>query len=137
MNIIVDANILFSVLIKGGYAFKIFVLNKKTKKFVFYAPEFIIIEARKYLNEIIRKMTVSESELEKIFNFLESELNLIPLEDFIDFYEQGTTISPDLKDVSYFSLALKLNGIIRSNDKKLKMQTTVKVVNTSEIFNML
>ena len=70
-------------------------------------------------------------------NFLESELILIPLEDLIEYYEQGVDISPDLKDVTYFSLALKLNGIIWSNDKKLKEQTMVKVVNTSELINML
>ena len=51
---------------------------------------------------------------------------MIPLEDFLEYFEQGAAITtPDLKDVTYFSLALKLNGIIWSNDKKLKERRIV------------
>ena len=52
--IIVDANVFFSVLIKGGKTFDIFLVNKSLKKFEFVAPEYLIIEAKKHMNELTK-----------------------------------------------------------------------------------
>ena len=51
MNLVIDANILFSALIKAGKTIEI-LLNPG---FNFYAPEFLLEEFQKYRDEILIK----------------------------------------------------------------------------------
>ncbi|MGC9200887.1 MAG: PIN domain-containing protein [Candidatus Aenigmatarchaeota archaeon] len=46
-------------------------------------------------------------------------------------------MSPDVNDIQYFSLALKMNVPIWSNDKKLKQQSKVKVFSTKDLIEFL
>ena len=59
---------------------------------------------------------------------------LVPFEEIKPFIEKAKAISPDVKDVPYIALALKLNIAVWSNDGSLKeKQDTVKVYATHEI----
>jgi len=51
--------------------------------------------------------------------------------------KEAKSISPDPDDSDFFALALKLNCPIWSEEKKLKKQLEVKVVNTSELIEEL
>jgi len=135
--IIVDANVFFSVLIKGGKTFDIFIVNKSLKKFEFVAPEYLVIEAKKHMNELIEKTKLSIEELEKVFSFIEKEIRLIPFEEFTEMFKSAERLSPDPKDVTYIALALKLNGALWSNDKRLKKQSEIKIYSTEEIIKLL
>jgi len=53
MNIVIDANALFSILIKKGKSAEILI----NPSFKFYAPEFILEEAMKYAKEISEELT--------------------------------------------------------------------------------
>ena len=44
MKLVVDANVVFSALVKKGIAFSVFLLNSLSKKFEFIAPEYLWIE---------------------------------------------------------------------------------------------
>ncbi len=46
-------------------------------------------------------------------------------------------ISPDKDDVLYFALALRLDCAIWSNDKALKGQSVVAILNTKEVSERL
>ncbi|MDI6654354.1 MAG: PIN domain-containing protein [Candidatus Hydrothermarchaeota archaeon] len=135
MLLVVDANIVFSALIKGGKTLDVFLLNKRVKKFEFVAPEYLLVEVEKHINEIAEKTKLSVDELEKLFGFLEKEIEFIPFEEFKDLHEKAEQVSPDLDDVQYFALALKLSSAIWSNDKALKQQAVVKVFSTEELLN--
>lgn len=135
MLLVVDANIVFSTLIKAGKTLDIFLLNKRVKKFEFVAPEYLLVEVEKHVNEIAEKTKLSVDELEKLFGFLEKEIEFIPFEEFKDLHEKAEQVSPDLDDVQYFALALKLSSAIWSNDKALKQQAIVKVFSTEELLN--
>jgi predicted nucleic acid-binding protein len=137
MIIIIDANVFFSVLIKGGKTLDIFLLNRSLRKFEFFAPEYLIIEAKKHMSELIEKTKLLSEDLERIFNFMEKELRLIPFEEFIEMYELAEKISPDPKDIMYLALATKLNGALWSNDKRLKKQCAIKIYSTEEILKIL
>ena len=53
MLLVVDANRVFSALLSKGSVFGIFLANKLRHKFEFKAPEFLLYEIGKHLDEII------------------------------------------------------------------------------------
>ena len=89
MDLVIDANILFSALIKDSFTSTIIFSDT----FRLFTPEFISTELEKHKEEI----------------------------------------TPDLDDMVYFALALKLNCPIWSNDKKLKQQNKIKIYHTHEL----
>ena len=137
MLLVVDANVVFSVLIKDGKTFDIFILNRANKRFEFVAPEFLMVEVEKHSREILKKTGLSSEELGKVLDFLEKEIEFVSFEEFAGFFSGAEKISPDPNDVQYFALALKLNGAIWSNDKPLKKQFAIEVLSTSEVIKLV
>lgn len=132
MNLILDNNILFSLMNPHSMNSFIFLdLNVNL-----FAPEFILEEFNKYEEECIKK-----SRLDK-FKFLErkkavfSKINFVRLKDFISFLRLAKEFCPDENDVFYFTLALKLKAQIWSNDKELKKQNKVLVLDTKDIISL-
>ncbi|MFQ5887848.1 MAG: PIN domain-containing protein [Candidatus Hydrothermarchaeales archaeon] len=137
MLLVVDANVVFSALIKGGKTFDIFLFNRELKRFKLVAPEFLLIEVETHIDEILEKTKLSAKELGKIIDFLEEEIGFVPFEEFRELREDAEQTSPDPDDVQYFALALKLGCTIWSNDKLLKQQSVVKVLSTDELVGMV
>ncbi|EFK96340.1 protein containing Nucleotide binding protein, PINc domain [sediment metagenome] len=129
MNLVIDANILFSLLIKEGKTIEL-LLDLSINLFT---PEFIFTEFEKHKQEILKKTNRSEEEFDEILNILEEIITIVPSEEFKDFQEIAKGISPDPDDIMYFALALKLNCPIWTNDKKLKQQDKVKIYSTSDL----
>ena len=129
MDLVVDANILFSALIKEGKTKELFV----HENFHTFAPEFLLEEFSTYREIILEKTKRTEREFAEIFTILKSLITIVPEEEFYEFLEQAKNISPDKNDVEYFALALKLNCPLWSNDKKLKEQKVVPVYSTEDL----
>ena len=130
MELIIDANILFSALIK----------NSLTAELIFeeglklYAPDFFIEEFMKYEYLILKKTDRTREKYIEILHCLKDVITTIPKEEFSEFLDEAEQISPDEKDIPYIALALKLNIPIWSNDKKLKeKQDKIKVYETSDL----
>ena len=143
MLLVVDANVVFSALIKEGATLRLFEFNNIFKIFELIAPEFIWDEIEEYKEEIIRKSKLSEEELERVLEFIRSEIVLIPKEYFSEFLEEAKEISP-AEDFPYVALALKLKSLgleaeIWSNDKELKkaLEGKMEVLSTKEILEKL
>jgi len=130
--LIIDANVLFSTLIK----------NSITAKIVFeeevglYTPEFIIDEFLKYQDVILEKTSRTKDEFIQTMYLLKDIIAVVPKEEYTEYMAKAEEISPDKKDTMYFALALKLKCGIWSNDKKLKKQNKIKVLNTKEIIDL-
>jgi len=129
MKLVVDANILFSALIKEGM----------TKKILFdlsyelYSPAFIFEEFKKHQNEILFKTHRTNEEFYKILESLKEIISFVPDEDFTDYIEGAEKICPDYDDSAYFALALKLNCGIWTEDKKLKEQNKINIYSTKDL----
>ncbi len=54
MLLIVDANVVFSALMRRGKPLKVFELNKLLMKFEFIAPEFLFFEVGKRVDKILK-----------------------------------------------------------------------------------
>jgi predicted nucleic acid-binding protein len=132
MNLIIDANILFSILIKGG----------KTEELLFqeylyaYAPEFLLDEFQKYERIILEKTSRNHEEFKELVNTLKKRITMIPNEEIEPFLKEARKISPDKKDVKYFAAALKLNCAIWSNDKPLKNQGMIRIYSTKDLIRI-
>ena len=133
MNLIIDANVLFSTLIKEGKSSEILL----DFKFKFFTPEFIISEFKKHKDEILDKSHRSEYEIERLFDIAEEIIKIIPQEEFSDKIDEAKLICPDINDIMYFALALELNCPIWSNDRKLKEQNKVKIYSTEDLIKIL
>jgi predicted nucleic acid-binding protein len=98
-----------------------------------FAPEFALEEINKYKREIIEKTKITEQE----FVFLRKELAIAicftPMEEYKQFLRTALSISPDTNDIDFFALALKMGCSIWSNDKKLKQQNKLQILNTKQV----
>jgi len=132
MELVIDANILFSALIKEGRTEEL-MLNENI---CLFAPEFLLTEFQKYEKIIIEKTRRSKEEFQELVALLRKVIITVPNSGTKPYQKQAKKISPDPNDSDYFALALKLNCAIWSNDKKLKDQRKVKVYNTTELLRI-
>ncbi len=132
MDLVIDANILFSALIKSG----------KTEEIIFeedlhlFAPEFIFEEFGKYKDLILEKTERTTEEFEELLLILKKKIKTIPNEDTEKFIKIAREISPDKNDVDYIALALKLKCPLWSNDKELKKQDAILVYSTEDLVKL-
>lgn len=129
MNIILDSNILFAVLIKDGKTADILV-NPFLK---LNAPEILFEEFSKYYEEIINKSHRNKEEFISTLSYIKELITIFSNSTFYEFIDEAEKISPDPDDIMYFALAIKLDCPIWSNDKKLKEQDKVKVYSTEDL----
>jgi len=130
MEIVIDANILFAALIKKSITSDLLFKHK------IYAPEYILEEFRKYFDLLKKKTKRSEEEFNTLYEVIGRALILIPQEEIAPYLKYAKNISPDIKDISYLALAIKLKCGLWSQDKALKRQNVVTVYNTEEIIQL-
>ncbi len=133
MQLVVDANILFSALIKDSVTSDLIVDNSLN----LVSVEFIFEEFGKYKSLIKEKTERTEEEFDRFMEIILKKITLVPYEEFKSFITEAEKISPDPKDTEYLALALKLNCFLWSNDKKIKPQEKVKVYSTEDLMNKL
>ena len=130
MDLVIDANILFAAIIKDSVTAELMLHDD----IHLYAPEYLIEEFEGYREVIKKKTNRSDNEFDISVDVFQRRIKLIPHEEIKPFAEKGKAISPDIKDVPYVALALKLHIDIWSNDKALKeKQKEVTVYSTSDL----
>ena len=129
MDLVIDANVLFSALIKDSFTYNLLFSDALH----IFTPEYIFTELEKHKDEILEKTERTTEEFFRLVETLKRRINIIPLEELIPYVEEAEKLTPDHDDMAYFALALKLNCAIWSNDKKLKEQNKIKVYNTYEL----
>jgi predicted nucleic acid-binding protein len=134
MELVVDANVVISALIKG---------KQKTSELLFsdrvnlFAPEFLFEEIQKHKKDVQDKTGLPESELDTAISIIKSRIKLVPFSEFRNQIEKAKETCPDPDDNEYMALSIKLKCPLWSNDKRLKSQNEVKVINTSELLAAL
>ncbi|MDO8428028.1 MAG: PIN domain-containing protein [Candidatus Diapherotrites archaeon] len=134
MNLIVDANIVFAVLIKQGISEDLLF----DEQFTIYAPEFLFIEFEKYKSFLLTKTHRTEIEFIHVLSTIRNHIVLVPSQELEPFLDPANLISPDPRDIPYIALAIKLNAVIWSNDRLLKekLPSYVKVYTTQELLKL-
>ena len=132
MDLVVDANVLFSVLIKHSFTYNLLFSGS----FHLFTPNYIFTELDRHKEEILKKTERTTEEVFKLLETLKQRVIIVPLEELVPYVEEAEKLTPDPDDMAYFALALKLNCAIWSNDKRLKEQGRIKVYNTHEVDKM-
>ena len=134
MELVIDANILFSALIKDSHTRHFLLLSNHR----FYTSEFVFTEIRKHIKYISKKTSLPETEIRLILEeiIILSNIKIISLNDFKEHIEKAKLICPNVDDIQYFALALKLRCPIWSNDKKLQEQDIIKIYTTEQVFQL-
>lgn len=135
MDLVVDANVLLSALIKEGLTRKLMLNSSVT----LYAPEFLLDEFAKHISVVSKKSGIPVEKLKPLVKefFDETKIMVFATPELNNFMSKARVISPDPDDAIYFALALKLDCSIWSNDKKLKEQSKVRVYSTKEVAELI
>jgi predicted nucleic acid-binding protein len=130
-KLVVDANVLFSALIKQNATFLLLFEGQLE----LYAPEFIFHEFSLHKKELLAKTCQTEENFERALAILSKRFHIIPACKITPYLDEAKSISPDPNDAIYFALALHLgnNCAIWSNDKRLKSQNKIKIISTSDL----
>ncbi|MBI2670587.1 PIN domain-containing protein [Candidatus Woesearchaeota archaeon] len=136
MIIVVDSNVLFSALVKVSLTRKI--IYEMDEDLVF--PELIFEELRRNKLDLVKKSKLSEEEFDETLRLILKCVRIIPTVLLLPYKKEAWDLikehSPE--DVIFVACALAFdNAILWSNDKKLKRQNKVLVLNTREIKAMI
>ncbi|EHR79042.1 hypothetical protein OCC_01619 [Thermococcus litoralis DSM 5473] len=134
-SLVVDTNVLFSFFKADSTTRKL--IRKLRGILDLYTPEYAYDELQKYKSEIIKKSKISPERFEEILGILSHIVIPIPESEYADKIQEAVEITPDLGDIDFVALALKLNCPIWSNDKKLKNLKNVQVLDTKEVVDLL
>lgn len=137
MYLVVDANIVISCLITGSWTLRVFFASILSRRLTLTSPEYLFVEINEHFDEIASKTKLSKEELKYLLEVMEEEIRLVPVEEFEDMVDDAEKVSPDPYDVPYFALALKFFCPLWSNDKRLKEQDRVTVLNTPEVSKLV
>jgi len=133
MNIIIDNNILFSLMKPGSGSSKIF----SSLNCEFVAPSFVIQEFNKYEEECLKKSGLSIREFKLRKKEIFSKINFFEFSEYDRFLKEALKICSDQDDAPYMALALKLKTPIWSNDSALKQQDKVMVLSTKDLIELI
>ncbi len=133
MKLVIDANIIFAMLIRPGKPTDLF-FNDELKLF---APELLFQEINNNKNLIIKKSELNKEEIDQFITLIRKRVQVISEEEFVRCRSQAEKICPDPKDIVYFALALSLNCAIWTNEKKLKEQNQIKIYATHDLIYSL
>ncbi|MBU1111373.1 MAG: PIN domain-containing protein [archaeon] len=136
MRIIIDSNVLFSALIKDSFTRKL--IFEYDNSFLF--PFYIFEEMQKHYDELLEKSGMSTADFNKLLKILLKKVKIVPTEVLLPYKEEALEIVKDIdiSDVLFVACALAYaRSVIWSDDKKLKNQTKVQVINTKEFIDFV
>ena len=132
MKIVIDSNILFSALIKDSKTRKIILEHEG----FFLFPQYIFEEMEKHMGMLLKKSRLPKHEFNTLLTILLKKVVIVPNDILLPFRKQALEIVKEIDkdDVLFIACALAYpESIIWSNDKKLKNQKSIRILNTDEI----
>ena len=134
MDLVIDNNILFSLMNPGSAASYLFFSLKAE----FSTTEYAKSELEKYKADCMFKSGLSEHEFEMRMSEVESSINFFKSSEYESLLIEAIKSLPDdPKDSPYLALALSIKASIWSNDTHLKQQPLVEVYTTAELIDKL
>lgn len=135
MLLVIDANELFSLLIRGSKESKEIIDSTEVE---LIAPELLLTEFSNNEEEILTKTHKTAEEFSKLLGSLKNRIRFICEQEFKEFIDDACKLFPEhTKDAPYLALGLKFNCVVWSEEKLLKKQSRIKVLNTKELSKLL
>ncbi|HLD63176.1 MAG TPA: PIN domain-containing protein [Candidatus Norongarragalinales archaeon] len=133
MELVVDTNIVAAAILKKGLTRNLLFNGELS----LYAPDRLATELLKHEKEFTAKSGLSREQFQQAAAIVLSRVVSLPFESYASYSARAKQISPDADDWPFFAAALQRNCPIWSNDKKLKLQTAVKLYSTEELLARL
>lgn len=120
-DVVVDTNILFSALLGKSKRLRDFLLS--SKDIAFYTCKFVVVELFKYKDKIQQKSLLEEEEILELLYELLKNINIfdekaLTLESIQKAFDLCKDV--DEKDIPFVAVTIEINGLLWTNDKKLK-----------------
>lgn len=121
MIVVLDTNIVFSTIANTSskLAKVFFSIPSKT---VYYAPEFLITELQQHHKKLLQLSGLSQSEFELSKTSVFSQINFVDTDTIPQEYLKEAaklTMNIDFKDFKFVALAMFLDGLLWTGDRKL------------------
>ncbi|MEP1085446.1 PIN domain-containing protein [Algoriphagus sp.] len=142
MKVVIDTNIIFSVLLNSESSIGDLIFNSQ-RKFEFYSCAYMRNEIRTHWDKLKKISNLSEDQLQTSFTLVLSSLKfineeIIPVETWLASEKTLEKIDPD--DIDFVALAEFLEAVLWTGDKVLykglKSQGFNKLVNTAELLDL-
>jgi predicted nucleic acid-binding protein len=136
VKIVIDSNVLFSALIRDSTTRKL--ILEYDGKFLF--PSFIFSEMEKHKGMLISKSGIPKEEFDILLSIILAKVTIIPDSMLLKQKKKALILAKktDIDDLVFFACALSYKGsVLWSNDKRLKKQRKIKVLNTKEIMDLI
>jgi predicted nucleic acid-binding protein len=142
MKIIVDTNVIFSVLINSDGNIGDIIFNSD-KHFEFYSCKYMQIEIKNHWEKLKKISKLSENELQISYNQVLSKIKfineeLIPMETWLA--SEEITKDIDVDDIDFVALTKFLKGTLWTGDKALynglKRLNFKKLASTADILEL-
>ena len=134
MRLAVDANIVFAALLAPRGTTASILFSERLKLF---APEYLLEELAEYENSLRERAGYTKEGLRIALEAIPRVITLVGIETLRPYIEPASNACPDKHDVNYFALAMKLRCPLWSNDRRLKTQREVEVLDTAEVIRLL
>lgn len=135
MKLVVDANILFSALIKESTTrWLLFHLDAEL-----VVPEFIFEEIKKYQPVIMKKAKLQEQEFLSLLQTIKQRLIILSDDVTVGRLEEARAVMKEIdeKDSAFLAAALASGANLWSDDAHFQKQQKVKVWRTKDLVSFL
>ncbi len=129
MQLVVDSNIIIAALIRHGDTARVVFSDNVS----LVAPELLFEEVESHISRISEASGLGGQELAGLFSILRRVVDVLPSEKFSDFMKEANALAHDKDDTEFLAVGMALDIPVWSNDKALKLQNRVKVLNTAEL----
>ncbi len=94
----------------------------------------------RYKNELLTKSKMKSKDFEDLLRLLLRKVIIIPNEVLLHYRGEAFEIIKEIdpNDVTFIACALAFSdSVIWSDDKKLKQQSKVQIINTNEMYSLI
>ncbi len=136
MRLVIDASIIFSVLIKRDFSYRLLArLGDMGSEM--YSPAWLEEELENGKEKILRYSGLDESKLDFFVEAALGKITVASPAEYEKYFAEAKELAPHPEDAPYFALALAKGCPIWSNEKAFKRQPAVRVLSSTEIEWML
>jgi predicted nucleic acid-binding protein len=135
MRIVLDTNILVSFFRQNPVNFIISMSDSFNLQL--FSAQYSIEELKNNEKSILKYGKISSAQFNEKIEQLKKSVKIVPEHFFRELNKEAKLISPHDKDIPIFSLALKLNCPIWSNEQSFKFQKRVKSLSTKDMIELI
>ncbi len=133
MRLVVDANALFSSLIRDGLTRRVWF----DPQVILFAPAHLLVEFSKYRDYLLAKYRGLPKDFDRLLEKTLRQVEFLPDEELLPYFQAAAVLVPDPKDWPYVACALKENTAIWTHDPHFFGQRRIKVYSTKELADEL